>query len=337
VFGEDKTRVKVDLGNTARLACTVLNLGSRAISWKRGDSLLFLNSVPGIQDPRYSVEMTAEGSTLTITLVKVEDAGQLTCQVASKPPIEKTFNIEIKAPPNVEILNKPRSGELLVEEGSKLKLRCKGEGDPQPSLTWKRLNSGLPPSVLRPHSDTLVFPGLSGSDAGTYQCVADNGFGHPALDSVSILVKHKPLIYVQEEFRMDKETGQMEALALICSVQAYPRAETKWRRSDSEMPGARVSHTQEDGKHILHIKRPRQSDVGVYTCEASNEMGKMFAVLNVPDHADLPDLVSEGEDGVTATGSEMKQRKVKSGAVMIRSETVIFIFMALAVHLRTRY
>ena len=80
-----------------------------------------------------------------------------------------------------------------------------------------------------------------------------------------------------------------------------------------------------------------QSDVGVYTCEASNEMGKMFAVLNVPDHADLPDLVSEGEDGVTATGSEMKQRKVKSGAVMIRSETVIFIFMALAVHLRTRY
>ena len=70
--------------------------GSRAISWKRGDSLLFLNSVPGIQDPRYSVEMTAEGSTLTITLVKAEDAGQLTCQVASKPPIEKTFNIEIK-------------------------------------------------------------------------------------------------------------------------------------------------------------------------------------------------------------------------------------------------
>ena len=30
-------------------------------------------------------------------------------------------------------------------------------------------NSGLPPSVLRPQSDTLVFPGLSDSDAGTYQ------------------------------------------------------------------------------------------------------------------------------------------------------------------------
>ena len=35
------------------------------------------------------------------------------------------FSCNFLAPPNVEILNKPRSGELLVEEGSKLKLRCK--------------------------------------------------------------------------------------------------------------------------------------------------------------------------------------------------------------------
>ena len=68
----------------------------RAISWKRGQSLLFLNTVPGSQDPRYSVEMTGTSSTLTVTLVRREDAGQLTCQVASKPPIEQSFSIEIK-------------------------------------------------------------------------------------------------------------------------------------------------------------------------------------------------------------------------------------------------
>ena len=32
VFGEDTTFVKVDLGNTARLTCTVLNLGERTLS-----------------------------------------------------------------------------------------------------------------------------------------------------------------------------------------------------------------------------------------------------------------------------------------------------------------
>ena len=70
--------------------------GGRAISWKRGQSLLFLNTVPGSQDPRYSVEMTGTSSTLTVTLVRREDAGQLICQVASKPPIEQSFSIEIK-------------------------------------------------------------------------------------------------------------------------------------------------------------------------------------------------------------------------------------------------
>ena len=80
--------------------------------------------MPGSQDPRYSVEMAGDTSTLTVTLVRREDAGQLTCQVASKPPIEQTFNIEIKAPPNVEIKNKPRSGEIVVEEGSRLELQC---------------------------------------------------------------------------------------------------------------------------------------------------------------------------------------------------------------------
>ena len=40
--------------------------------------------------------MAGASSTLTVTLVRREDAGQLTCQVASNPPMEQTFNIEIK-------------------------------------------------------------------------------------------------------------------------------------------------------------------------------------------------------------------------------------------------
>ena len=80
-----------------RLITNILSVsGGRAISWKRGQSLLFLNTVPGSQDPRYSVEMTETSSTLTVTLVRREDAGQLTCQVASKPPLEQSFSIEIK-------------------------------------------------------------------------------------------------------------------------------------------------------------------------------------------------------------------------------------------------
>ena len=39
-FGEDKTFVKVDLGNTARLTCTVLNLGEKTFITYDSDILL---------------------------------------------------------------------------------------------------------------------------------------------------------------------------------------------------------------------------------------------------------------------------------------------------------
>ena len=42
-----------------------------------------------------------------------------------------------------------------------------------------------------PHSDTLMFPSITQSDAGAYQCVANNGFGHPATDTITVLVKRK--------------------------------------------------------------------------------------------------------------------------------------------------
>ena len=56
---------------------------------------------------------------------------------------------------------------------------------------------------------------------------------------------------------------------------------------------SRASHRHEDGRHIIEISRPRQSDIGVYTCEATNEMGSMYAVLNIEENDELPDTIEE--------------------------------------------
>ena len=37
-------------------------------------------------------------------------------------------------------------------------------------------------------------------------------------------------------------------------MQAYPRAETKWRRDDAALPGSRVSHNHLEGKHVVEIR-----------------------------------------------------------------------------------
>ena len=66
------------------------------LTLERGDAFLFLGASPLTNDGRYSVETTPSSSSLTITLVKQEDAGDFKCQVASSPPLEQIFSVEIK-------------------------------------------------------------------------------------------------------------------------------------------------------------------------------------------------------------------------------------------------
>ena len=77
------------------------------ISWKKGDSFLTLGGSLLAPDDRFSVDLTDSSSTLTITLVKQEDAGQYVCQVATTEPLTKTFSIEIKgeSEQRLQILN----------------------------------------------------------------------------------------------------------------------------------------------------------------------------------------------------------------------------------------
>ena len=74
--------------------------------------------------------------------------------------------------------------------------------------------------------------------------------------------------------------------------------------------------------------------MGVYTCEASNDMGKMFAVLNIPENNDLP-LVDEEEEEEEKVVTRNKQ-ELKSGSLMNGSDPVLFILVAVAVLLRIR-
>ena len=74
--------------------------------------------------------------------------------------------------------------------------------------------------------------------------------------------------------------------------------------------------------------------MGVYTCEASNDMGKMFAVLNIPENNDLP-LVDEEEEDEEKVVTRNKQ-ELKSGSLMNGSDPVLFILVAVAVLLRIR-
>jgi len=95
MFGDgDSTLVRVDMGNTARLTCTVHGLG-HMISWKKGEELISLGHFLMSDDQRMSVTKDFSSSTLTIGLVTQQDAGDYACTVDEQEPISRTFTIEI--------------------------------------------------------------------------------------------------------------------------------------------------------------------------------------------------------------------------------------------------
>ena len=79
---------------------------------------------------------------------------------------------------------------------------------------------------------------------------------------------------------------------------------------------------------MLILKLLFQSDIGVYTCEASNDMGKMFAVLSVPDNEDLPHIDNEEEEKMVVTGNK---EELRSGSVRTGGGSMFLIPMAVTV------
>ena len=79
--------------------------------------------------------------------------------------------------------------ELVVREGSPASLECSiVSGTPTPEVKWVKKDSEMEAII----GTTLSFSSISREDAGTYLCLADNGFSSvPVQKEVKIIVNCK--------------------------------------------------------------------------------------------------------------------------------------------------
>jgi len=295
---EDETEVTVDLGNTARLRCSVDNLGLNLISWVKSEEIISMgDQLFDKERERTSVESSGGDSTLTITLVTEEDMGVYTCRInqPGDSSISKDYIIETRAPALVSILERPASGEMTLKTGDSLSLSCQGQGDPVPTVQWRKLHSLLP-RLPQSSGGELHLESVTEADAGTYVCQASNGFGQPAEDQVRLHIKHAPILAVTEKYRRHPETLKIEALVLTCIVRAHPMASAKWSKRGSELDTTRSSERQEIDRTVLEIVNPSQDDLGVYTCEASNSEGKVLEVLTNKENNLIPAVAASTDE-----------------------------------------
>ena len=82
-------------------------------------------------------------------------------------------------------------GKVKVKMGSRLDIKCPVVGVPVPEFSWFRDSKKLTESddvVIKGTGSILRIPYVRMENAGTYLCVASNGIGKKAKESISVEV-----------------------------------------------------------------------------------------------------------------------------------------------------
>ncbi|KAK6188600.1 hypothetical protein SNE40_004745 [Patella caerulea] len=166
-----------------------------------------------------------------------------------------------------------------VEKGHNALMKCEVEGNPEPTVYW--LKDFLPvdmsdPRITLLESGYLQIKMSQESDAGKYECVAENDVGVAYSYAAMLYVKVRR---VPPHFSIAPEHTKVMPGAdvnLTCVAVGSPMPFVKWRQAAKELT------PEEDipiGRNILQLENVRESKN--YTCVASSDLGNIEAVAKV--------------------------------------------------------
>uniref|UniRef100_A0A8D2PZC2 Contactin 4 n=1 Tax=Zosterops lateralis melanops TaxID=1220523 RepID=A0A8D2PZC2_ZOSLA len=224
------------------------------ISWRRAD---------GKQLPRKARRHRSSGL-LEIPNFQQEDAGPYEC-VAENVRGRNVARGQLTFYAQPSWTQRISDVRAAIEE--RVAWECRASGRPKPSYRWLKDGEPLLPQV---GTGSLTIPNVSLSDAGMYQCVAENRhgviFASAELSVIAIgpdfsktLLKKLTLVKVGGE------------VIIECKPKASPRPTYSWKKGKDILRENERITVLDDGS--LRIVNVTKADAGSYTCVATNHFG----------------------------------------------------------------
>ncbi|XP_054283478.1 hemicentin-1-like [Macrosteles quadrilineatus] len=251
-------------GDTLLLPCSVENLGSHVLLWRKGNLILTAAKLMVARDSRLSLLQDRDYD-LRIANITAKDAGQYICQIADISSQDQVHKVSVLAPPR--IVSTAANSQLTARKGSSVTLTCSATGNPQPTVLWSKKDSG---HLYKPGS-TVTLDRVDRHHAGVYQCTATNGVGPPAvLDDSGHLYKPGSTVTLDRVDRHHAGVYQCTATNGVGPPAVLDVSGHLYK------PGSTVTLDRVDRHHA-----------GVYQCTATNGVGPP-AVLDVSGHLYKP-------------------------------------------------
>ncbi|XP_072670850.1 neurofascin isoform X17 [Canis lupus baileyi] len=249
-------------GTDLLLECIASGVPTPDIAWyKKGGDL-----------PSDKAKFENFNKALRITNVSEEDSGEYFCLASNKMgSIRHTISVRVKAAPYW--LDEPKN--LILAPGEDGRLVCRANGNPKPTVQWmvngEPLQSAPPNPNREVAGDTIIFRDTQISSRAVYQCNTSNEHGYLLANAFVSVLDVPP--------RMLSPRNQLIRVILYnrtrldCPFFGSPIPTLRWFKNGqgSNLDGGNY-HVYENGS--LEIKMIRKEDQGIYTCVATNILGK---------------------------------------------------------------
>ncbi|XP_071159615.1 hemicentin-1-like isoform X10 [Mytilus edulis] len=280
----------VTTGNTVTLGCTVTsNLAVNDVYWQRnvGGSITTIRSTTN--NNKYSGSSTGTPS-LTIFNADQSDVGTYTCFATNSVGTGQSTNTQLSVtgtPPTVTVQQQSYS----ITIGESITLVCTVTSNlPVTSVQWERNIGGSVTTLTSttntnkysgstPTTPSLTISNGAQSDSGDYTCFATNSVGTGQSTGTTLSVTGTvPTVQVQQP-SYSVTTGS--SVTLVCTVTSTLTVNDVYWQRNINGNIAQIRSTTNTNKYSgsnsgtpsLTIFNADQSDVGIYTCFATNSVG----------------------------------------------------------------
>ncbi|XP_071316928.1 roundabout homolog 1-like isoform X1 [Trachinotus anak] len=276
-FRQNPVDVMVAVGEPAVLECQPpRGHPEPTISWRKDGASL---------DDR-DERITIRSGKLMITNTRKSDAGKYICVGTNMVGERESEIAELTVLERPTFVKRPSSVVVLADES--VEFHCVVQGDPVPTIRWRKDDSDLPKGrfeILEDH--TLIVRQVTSSDEGSYTCVVENMVGKS--EASATLTVHVPPAFAIRPRNQVATAGR--TVTFQCEATGNPQPAIFWQREGSEsllfsyqppQPYSRLSVSQMGSLTITDVQH---SDGGFYSCQALNIAGSVItkALLEVTD------------------------------------------------------
>ncbi|XP_032907247.1 contactin-5 isoform X2 [Catharus ustulatus] len=277
VMGEYEPKIEVHFpytvtaarGTTVKMECFALGNPVPTISWRK---------VNGHNPSK--ARLRKSQAVLEIPNVQLEDSGMYECK-AENSRGRNVFRGQLQVytyPHWVEKLN-----DTQLDSGDQLRWECKATGKPRPTYRWLKNGAPLwPQNRIEMINGVLMIQSVNVSDAGMYQCLAENKYG-TIYASAELKILASPPTFPLNQMKKTIIVTKGQEVVIECKPQASPKPTITWKKGDKVLRESKRITILPHGS--LRILNASKSDEGRYLCQGVNVFGsaEIIASLSVKE------------------------------------------------------